>query len=208
MISAVRLWSFHFFFFFFCSRSAMLRPSVHMLPGIGWCGAGLPPFPTACWWLTHPAAITGVSVATRWNSPGGYGGQFVLLPCNNRVQSPWCQFASGASVHSLKVSQGSKQLWLSKLKTSCDVCCAYQSIFIADRWYHREKIEGFSMKWTIETGVSAIDFEDQNSGWDWQDQDVCAEDQTIAWITLFTNVFSVFICICWLTGMLQVFRFD
>ena len=48
-----------FFFFFFCSRSAVLRPSVHMLPGTGWCGAGLPPFPTACWWLTHPAAITG-----------------------------------------------------------------------------------------------------------------------------------------------------
>ena len=31
-----------------------------MLPGIGWCGAGLPLFRTACWWLTHPAAITGV----------------------------------------------------------------------------------------------------------------------------------------------------
>ena len=41
-------------FFFFCGRSAVLRPSVHMLPGIGWCGAGLQPFPTACWWLTHP----------------------------------------------------------------------------------------------------------------------------------------------------------
>ena len=27
--------------FFFCSRSAMLRPLVHMLPGIGWYGAGL-----------------------------------------------------------------------------------------------------------------------------------------------------------------------
>ena len=37
-----------------------------MLSGFGWCGAGLPPFPTACWWLT-PAAITGVSIATRWN---------------------------------------------------------------------------------------------------------------------------------------------
>ena len=44
------------FFFFFCGRSAVLRPSVHMLPGIGWCGAGLSPFPTACWRLTHPAA--------------------------------------------------------------------------------------------------------------------------------------------------------
>ena len=52
-------------FFFFCGQSAVLRPSVHMLPGIGWCGAGLPPFPTACWWLTHPAAITGVSVSAR-----------------------------------------------------------------------------------------------------------------------------------------------
>ena len=34
-----------------------------MLPGTGRCGAGLPPFPTACWWVTHPAAITGVSVS-------------------------------------------------------------------------------------------------------------------------------------------------
>ena len=25
------------FFFFFCGQSAVLRPSVHMLPGIGWC---------------------------------------------------------------------------------------------------------------------------------------------------------------------------
>ena len=57
-----------------CGQSAVLRPSVHMLPGIGWCGAGLLPFPTTCWWLTHSAAITGVSVATRWNSPGGCGG--------------------------------------------------------------------------------------------------------------------------------------
>ena len=81
--------------FFFCGRSAMLRPSVHMSPGIGWCGAGLPPFPTACW-LTHPAAITGVSVSARWDSPGGCGGPSVPLLCNCRVQRPWCQFASGA----------------------------------------------------------------------------------------------------------------
>ena len=84
------------FFFFFCGRSAALRPSVHMLPGTGWCGAGLPPFPTACWWLTHPVAITRVSVSARWDSPGGWGGQSVPLLCNRRVQSPWCQFASGA----------------------------------------------------------------------------------------------------------------
>ena len=56
-----------------------------MLPGTGWCGAGLPPFPTACWWLTHPAAITGVSVAARWDSPGGCGGPSVLLLCDRRV---------------------------------------------------------------------------------------------------------------------------
>ena len=73
---------------FFCSRSAVLRPSVHMLPGIGWCGAGLPPFSTTCWWLTHRATITGFSVVARWNSPGGWGGPSVLLPCNCRVQSP------------------------------------------------------------------------------------------------------------------------
>ena len=61
---------------------SVLRPSVHMLPGIGWCGAGLPPFPTACWWLTHCATITDVSVAARWDSPGGCGGPSVLLLCN------------------------------------------------------------------------------------------------------------------------------
>ena len=65
-----------------------LRPSVHMLPEIGWCGTGLPPFPTACWWLTHPAAITGVSVSARWDSPGGCGGSSVPFLCNRRVQSP------------------------------------------------------------------------------------------------------------------------
>ena len=75
-------------FFFFCGRSAVLRPSAHMLPGIGWCGTGLPPFPTACWWLTHPVAITGVSVSTRWDSPGGCGGPSVPLLYNRRVQSP------------------------------------------------------------------------------------------------------------------------
>ena len=52
-------------FFFFCGRSALLGPSVHMLPGVGRCGAGLPPFPTACRWLTHPEAVTGVSVSAR-----------------------------------------------------------------------------------------------------------------------------------------------
>ena len=80
-------------FFFFCSQSAGLRPSVHMLPGNWWCGTDLPPFPTTCWWLTHPASITGVSVSARWNSPWGCGGPSVLLLCNHRVQSPWCQFA-------------------------------------------------------------------------------------------------------------------
>ena len=70
---------FFFFFFFFCGRSAVPRPSVHMLPGTGWCGAGLPRFLTAWWWLAHPAAITGVSVATRSNSPGGCGGPSALL---------------------------------------------------------------------------------------------------------------------------------
>ena len=45
------------------------------------------PFPTACWWLTHPAAITGVSVSARWDSPGGGGGPSVSLLCNCRVQN-------------------------------------------------------------------------------------------------------------------------
>ena len=70
------------------SSAAVLRPSVHMFPGIRWCGAGLQLFPTACWWLTHPAAITGVSVSARWDSPGGCGGPSVLLLCNRRVLSP------------------------------------------------------------------------------------------------------------------------
>ena len=70
-------------FFFFCGRSAVLRPSVNMLLGIRWCGAGLPPFPTACWWLIHPAAITGVSVSARWNSCGGYGGPSASLQSQN-----------------------------------------------------------------------------------------------------------------------------
>ena len=43
----------------------MLRPSVHMLPGTGWCGAGPPPLPTACWWLTYPVARTGVCCRQR-----------------------------------------------------------------------------------------------------------------------------------------------
>ena len=51
---------------------------------MGWCGAGLPQFPTACWWLIHPAAINGVSVAARWNNPGGCGGPSVPLLCNRR----------------------------------------------------------------------------------------------------------------------------
>ena len=59
-----------------------------MLPGTGWCGAGLPPFPTACWWLTHPAAITGVSVSARWDSPGGCGGPSVAVSSNPTRSGP------------------------------------------------------------------------------------------------------------------------
>ena len=59
-------------FFFLCGRSVMLRTSDYILPGIGWCGSGLLPFPTACWWLIYPASITGVFVAARWNSHRGY----------------------------------------------------------------------------------------------------------------------------------------
>ena len=64
-----------------CPLWILLLSSVHMLPG--WCGAGLPPFPTACLWLTHPAAITGVSVSARWDSPGGCG----LTVCSASLQS-------------------------------------------------------------------------------------------------------------------------
>ena len=48
------LFFFSFLLLFFFSRSDFLRPSVHMLPGTRWCGAGLPP---ACWWLSYPAAM-------------------------------------------------------------------------------------------------------------------------------------------------------
>ena len=82
-----------FFFFFFCGQSAVLRPSVHMLPGIWWCITGLPPFPTACWWLTHPAAITGVSVSARWDSRGECGGPSVLLT------SLICNFCLSVAAH-------------------------------------------------------------------------------------------------------------
>ena len=80
-------------FFFFCCRSAVLRPSVHMFSGFGWCGAGLPLFPTACWWLNHPAATTSVSVSARWeDSPGGCGGPSAPLLFIRGVHSPRCQF--------------------------------------------------------------------------------------------------------------------
>ena len=65
----------------------MLRPSVHMLPGFGWRGAGLLPFLTAFWWLMLAATIMGVSVVVRGSSPGGCGGQSVLLLSYYRAQS-------------------------------------------------------------------------------------------------------------------------
>ena len=100
-------------FFFFCGWSALLRPSVHVLPGIGWCRACFLLFPTACWWLIHSVAITGVSVAATGNSLRGYGSLSVLLLCNHRVQSPWSQFASGA------VTVSCTQPECSGLLTSC-----------------------------------------------------------------------------------------
>ena len=56
--------------------------------------------PTTCWWLTHPAAITGVSVGARWNSPGGCSSnrlvylrdgfaQFYVLPHRDRIAVYW-----------------------------------------------------------------------------------------------------------------------
>ena len=123
--------------FFFCGRSAVLRPSVHMLPGIGWCGAGLPPFPTACWWLTHPAAITGVSVPARWDSPGGCGGSSVPLLCNRRVQSPWCQFASG-------VLAGHSVLFATWIYWSVDV--------LPDDWLGQYRV--YSLQWLFSIDIS------------------------------------------------------
>ena len=41
--------------------------------------------PQLVWWLTHPAAITGVFVSAGWDGPGGCGGPSVLLVCNRRV---------------------------------------------------------------------------------------------------------------------------
>ena len=51
-----------YFFFFFCGRSAVLRPSVHMLSGTAWCGASVPLSPAVCGclvlrpWLLSPLA--------------------------------------------------------------------------------------------------------------------------------------------------------
>ena len=53
------------------------------------------PFTTACWWVPHPAAVTGVSIAARGNGPGGYCGPSVIPLCDWIVQSPWCHLASG-----------------------------------------------------------------------------------------------------------------
>ena len=72
-----------------------------MLPGIRWCGIGLPLFPTACSWLTHPAAMTGVSVSVRWDSPRGCVGPSVPLLCN-RSSLQVCSQAT-VPVHNLNV---------------------------------------------------------------------------------------------------------
>ena len=73
------------FFFLVCVQSAMLSPSVSMLPGTRCCRADLPPLPAAVWWLSHPAARTRVCVATRRNSSGGSGRPSALLLCSHRV---------------------------------------------------------------------------------------------------------------------------
>ena len=45
--------------FFFCSRSVMLRPSVHMLPGFGYCSAGVP-------LLYHSLLVVDSSCSYNW----------------------------------------------------------------------------------------------------------------------------------------------
>ena len=45
----------------------------------------------------HPVAITGVSITSRGNSPGGCGGPSDLLLCNHKGQSMWCQFTGALS---------------------------------------------------------------------------------------------------------------
>ena len=82
-----------------------------MLPGTGWCVAGLPPFPAACWWLTHPVAITGVSVSVRRDCPGGYGETSVLLLCSHRVHD----------VNLLRVTVSCSQPEYSGLLMSCQM---------------------------------------------------------------------------------------
>ena len=86
------------FFFSFWGWLALLRPSVHMLPWTGWCGADHLPFSTVCWWLSYPVAMADVTVATRKDNPRGCGGWSVLLLCSCSVPSQWCQFTSCALV--------------------------------------------------------------------------------------------------------------
>ena len=70
-----------FFSFFFCSQWFSLRHWVHLLLGAGWCGAGQSPLPTlwTCWWSSHPAAMTAVSLAAGDNNPGECGALSILL---------------------------------------------------------------------------------------------------------------------------------
>ena len=95
-------------FFFFCSQSAMLRPCPHAARN--WMVQRMSSSVLHSLLFSHPVAMTGVSVATRGNSPRGCGEPSVLLLCNlqsvpsmmsvhftciHRPQWPVCSLISG-----------------------------------------------------------------------------------------------------------------
>ena len=63
----------HGSFFFLCGQSAVQMPSAHTPSGTGL-------FPTACRWLYHPAAMTGISAAERGNDLGECDCLFCFFP--------------------------------------------------------------------------------------------------------------------------------
>ena len=86
------------FFFFFCKRSAVFRPSVYMLPGIGWCGAGLL---LLLLWSISRAQTLSLHVARNWvvrprSSSSSSSSSVVDQPCSD-PQYTCCQVLGGAA---------------------------------------------------------------------------------------------------------------
>ena len=122
----------------------MLRPSVHML---GWCGTGLPPFFTACWWLSDPAAAACVS-AVAWKmwwtvcsaclqSQSARSVMSVCFKLTCRPQCPLCSWKTAVGpclsirwVWLLRTLMGSCSLPSDGGISQCDSRCA------TSRWWY------------------------------------------------------------------------